>query len=318
MLILVLSASAFAGAQTARPAAKPFPSREQALQMATASVAAGRRTEAERLLAEAARRYQSVEALMQLARLLSEDGNARGALDALSKARALAPNAEDVLFASAQVSMATKLVTPALMSLQPLTRMCPDVAEYQYLFGVALMQAGDIISSYEALQRSDTLEPNRPLTLIALGLAANSRKMYAEARQYLLRALERQPDSIEGTAALAEAEDGLGDSAAAETHARRVLAKEPYNGTALLVLGLELMKQNKYAEARDAFTRSVAAEPSSAKPYYQLSLAYARLGDEVNSQKWRELYQQKLKEMDERVLAIRARTGLPSMGGMGR
>lgn len=316
-LCLVLSTVAIAFAQTARPAAKAFPTRDKALEMASASAAAGRRDEAKRLLAEAGRRYQSVQALMQLARLHTQDGNARGALDALTKARAIAPNSEDVLYAFSQVTMGARLVTPALNALQPLTRMCPDVGEYQYLFGVALMQAGDMISSYEALQRANTLEPNRPLTLVALGLAANSRKMYAESKAYLLRALEYQPDSIEGTAALAEAEDGLGDSTAAETYARRVLQKEPYNATALLVIGLSLMRQQKFSEARDAFTRSVAAEPSSPKPYYQLSLACARMGDEVNSQKWRDLYQQKLREMETRVLEIRARTGLPSSGGMG-
>jgi tetratricopeptide (TPR) repeat protein len=317
ILPLAFHATPLAAAQSPRTAAKPFPSREKALEMAGASVAGGRRDEAKRLLAEAGRRYQSAEALMQLARLQIQDGNSKGALDALTKARTLAPNSEGVLYAFSQVALAGSAVTPALMSLQPLTRMCPDVVEYQYLFGVALMQGGNMIYAYEALLRADQLEPDRPLTLIALGLVANRRKMYAEAKQYLLKALVRQPDSVEGTAALAEAEDGLGDTTAAETHARRVLEKEPYNATALLVVGLALMKQQKFEDARDAFTRSVAADPGEPKAYYQLSLAYARMGDQVNSDRWRELFQQKQRELEDRLVEIRTRTGLPSNGGMG-
>ena len=43
------------------------------------------------------------------------------------------------------------------------------------------------------------------------------------------------------------------------------------------------MKQERYAEARERSMRAVAADPTSAKAHYQLSLAYARLGDEQAS-----------------------------------
>ena len=91
--------------------------------------------------------------------------------------------------------------------------------EYHYLLGVAMMQAGDMASAVFALQDALALEPNRSLTLVALGLAFNSQKLYAEARQPLVRSLELEPDNLEGLAALAESEEGTGDLAAAETHA---------------------------------------------------------------------------------------------------
>ena len=54
--------------------------------------------------------------------------------------------------------------------------MCPDVAPYQHMLGVALMHAGDMPAALDALRRAETLEPNRASTLLALGAVLNARK----------------------------------------------------------------------------------------------------------------------------------------------
>jgi uncharacterized protein HemY len=164
----------------------------------------------------------------------------------------------------------------------------------------------------EALLRAQEVEPDRPLALVALGFTHNSRRRYQEAKQVLLRSLDFEPDNLEAIAALAEAEEGLGDTGSAESHARRVLARVPGHATANLVLGLVLMKQEEYAGARDAFLKAASAEHVSAKPHYQLSLAYARLGDEARSRQHLEEYQRRQKEIEDRVRELR---GL-SPGGM--
>jgi tetratricopeptide (TPR) repeat protein len=302
-------------------AAQPLPpaeTRARALERAAAEAAAGRQAEAERLLRAAAERFQSVEALLRLARLQSTRKDAAGALEALRRALTLAPNSEEVLSAYAQVSLAVRAPVPALLALEPLTRMCPGVAQYNYLFGVALMQAGDMPAAVEPLQQAQQLEPDRALTLIALGLALNGRKLFADARPHLLRALELEPDNVEALAALAEAEEGLDDLAPAEAHAQRALSRAPQHVTAQLVVGLVRMKQQRYAEARDAFERAVRAAPDSSKAHYQLSLAYARLGDEARSRQHLESYRRAQNEIEERLARLRSETGLaPSAAGMG-
>ena len=290
--------------------------KSQELERAAAALAAGRRADAAAEFRAVAEKYGSVNALLQLARIQAGDGDAAGALATLERAQTLAPNAEEVLASIAQVSLRMRLVVPAILALDPLTRICPGVANYHYLLGVALMQAGDMILAVDSLQRADQLEPNKALTLIALGLALNNRKMHAEAAAHLARALEIEPDSLEAMAALSEAEEGLGQSDTAETHARRVLERASDNATANLVLGLVLMRQQRFADARDAFLRATAADPRSPKPDYQLSLAYARLGDNDTSDKYRVQYQQKLRDMEKSLEELRKRTGLPSEGGM--
>src|SRR5438045_3868317 len=121
------------------------PDRAALLAQASAALTAGRRDEAKRLLKETADRFQSVAALLQLARIQSGDRDLAAALDSLQRARALAPNSEEVLSATAQLALAGHLPVPAAGALGALTRMCPDEAHYQYLFGVALLTAGDSV-----------------------------------------------------------------------------------------------------------------------------------------------------------------------------
>jgi tetratricopeptide (TPR) repeat protein len=247
----------------------------------------------------------SVRALMERARQHSARGETAAAIEALRRARILAPNSEDVLSAFAQVSLAARAPLPAIGALQPLARMCPTVGQYRYLLGVAFMQAGAMAEAVESLGGAETLEPNRVLTLVALGLALNDRQRYAEAATYLRRGLEVEPGNIEALAALAEAEEGMDDLAQADAHARRVLAGAADHAVANLVIGRVLMKQRRYAEARDALLKAAAADPDSSRAEYQLSLAYARLGDEASSQKHLELYRLKLRETEERLKKLR-------------
>jgi tetratricopeptide (TPR) repeat protein len=123
------------------------------------------------------------------------------------------------------------------------------------------------------------------------------------------------PESAPALAALAEAEEGLGELENAEDHARRALARSSDDPTANLVIAMVLMKQEKLPEARDALLKAAAADPASQKAHYQLSLAYARLGDPASSARHLKLYEENLKKARERVRQLRRTTGF-SQGGM--
>jgi tetratricopeptide (TPR) repeat protein len=294
---------------TARAAPPDSAERERLLQQAAGLLAQGRRTESARLLQSAAERFGSVVALLQLARIQSGDGHAQAALASLQKARSIAPNSEEVLIAFAQVSLAARNPMPAIHTLRALTHICSTAPEYHYQLGVALMLAGDMPAAVEALERSEQLDPHNGLTLIALGLALNDQKRHGEAKPYLVRSLELTQESVDALAALAEAEAGLGEVALAETHARRALAMNGGHGVANLVMGQLLMRAERYGDARDVLLRAVATDPASHTAHYQLSLAYARLGDEANSRKHVDLYQQRLREAQERLRALRSGAG---------
>ena len=272
--------------------------------LATVGVTASAQEEG-RLKAAPTPEKTSVRALVEQARAQSGSGNAPAALHLLGRARSLAPNSEEVLSAYAQVSLAARQPVQAIDVLDPLTRICPTVAQYHYFLGVAYLQVSGMEQAVVALREADRLEPNRVTTLVALGLALNSRKMHADAEPYLRRALASEPDNPDVLAALAETEDALGDTAQAEAHATRALAQSPELATAHFVVGLIRMKQGRYAEARDALLRAIAAQPDMTRAHYQVSLAFSRLGDEESAAKHVEIYQQKLRELEAALKKVR-------------
>lgn len=262
-------------------------------------------------------RPQSVKALLALAREQSEKKDLRRALETLKQARALAPNSEEVLAGYAEASLAVRAPLSAVPVLEALTRMCPSVGQYHYLLGMALVQAGDVAAAVVPLKEAERLEPNEPPILVALGTALTERKLYPEAKPPLLRALSLAPDNVEAMAALAEAEEGLGEAQAAEDHAQRALVRSGSDATANRVMGMVRMKQERYAEARDALLKAVASDPCSTKAQYQLSLACARLGDPASAEKHLGQYRRCAAEAESRVEQVRALTGF-STGGMSR
>jgi tetratricopeptide (TPR) repeat protein len=297
-----------AGAQVTKPPAAP-PDRDRDLELATAEAAAGHSAAAERHLRDAAVRFHSVRALLQLARLRMGALDAPGAVEALRQARALAPNSEDVLSAYAEASLAAHAPMPALSALDALTRLCPTVARYQFEKGSVLLQAGDAAAAVESLKEAERLEPDQPSTLVALGTALDDLRRYDEAKPHLLRGLSLAPDRVDAVAALAVAEEGLGDLETAEAHARRALAKPGPPAIASLVLGVVMMKHGRCAEARDALLAAVAADPASARAHAELGRAYSCLNDASAAEQQTEISRQRAKETDDRIRQVRLLTG---------
>ena len=289
--------------------------RDLGLELARIERASGHPLRAEQQLRSVADRFGSVRALLDLAQLQSERGNAVGALECLRRARAIAPSSEEVLRASAEASLASGAPLAALRHLEALVRMCPTVGRYRYLQGTALLKAGDAAAAIEPLKEAERLDPGHAPTLTALGRALNSRQLYGEAKVRLLRGLSLVSDDASALAALAEAEEGLGEVGDAEAHAQRALARPDAPPLASLVLGMVRAKQERYPEARDALLAASAADPASAKAHYQLSLVYARLNDPAKAQEHLEQYRLRTKEAERRVSEVRAVTGF-SLGGM--
>jgi tetratricopeptide (TPR) repeat protein len=252
----------------------------------------------------AAQQTPSVRELLQAARRQSADGAPAAALETLRAARGLAPNAEEVLSAYAQMAIASRAPVDAVGALEPLVRMCPTVAQYQYMLGVAYMQAGATPASVDALRAAEKLDPDNARVLAALGIALNSRKLHAEAQSALARSIELEPENLEALAALAEAEESLGDPQA-EAHAARALAANPAHATANYVLGVIRMRQERYAEAREALLRALASDPQMARAHYQASLACSRLGAEAEARAHVERYQQLMQALEQASKKLR-------------
>ncbi len=249
---------------------------------------------------------KSVKALLQLARTQFEQKNAAGALQSLRRARAIAPNSEEVLLAFAEAALAAGAPLEAATALHALVRISPTVAQYHYQQGVTLFRLGDTAAAVASLREAERLEPGQAAFLAALGSALNRQGLYAESKALLLRASSLDPDSADTIAALAEAEAGLGERDAAESHAERALVLASTHPTANLVLAGVRLEQERYAEARDALLK---ADPDLPVVHEQLSRAYTRLNDPVRAQLQQGLSRQKTKQREDRVQEVRRLTG---------
>jgi tetratricopeptide (TPR) repeat protein len=272
----------------------------------------GDRAVAEQRLRSVARRFESVRALLLLARLQADRHDLDAAASSLEKARALAPNSEEVLSATAQTLLAAGQTLHAIEVLDALTRLCPTVALYQRLLGTALAQVGDARTATASLDEALRLAPNEVPSLVALGIALNARGHYSEARPHLLRAQSLAPDDVDTSAALAEAEAGLGHLEAAEAAAQRALGQDAAHPRANLAMGIVRLQQERYEEARDALLKAVAADsdPTSAEAHHQLSLAYAALNDEPHAREQEDIYREQMEERQKVVDEARRRIGV--------
>lgn len=303
-----------------RTAAKLGPlERDLALGLAALESSDGHPRAAEAQLLSVTERFASVRALLDLARLEARRGANTEAFAHLGRALELAPNSEDVLSAYARVALATESPVTAIHTLEGLTRMYPQVSDYPYLLGVAKFRIAENGGAVEALERALELEPQNGRALIALGLTFNSQRRFADAKEALVGGLQLLPGNVDALVALGEAESGLDELEAAERSVQRALELAPEAPEALYVLGKIRMTQGRYAEARDILLRSAERNPRSSKTHYQLSLAYARLGDRERSAEELERYRSAVREEQERLgnLLREAGVGVSGMGGVG-
>ena len=232
----------------------------------------------------------SVRALIERSAVAADQRNLKRALEFAQRAVAAAPSSEEVLAVHTRRALAARIPSTATRSVEPLARMHPDVAEYKYLLGMVWTQLRNPGEAAEALLAAVALDPDLEEAFVPLGLALNHERRYDDARMYLERYLEAHPEDLEAMTALAEAEERLGDTASAETRVAAVLKRDAENPSAHLVAAMLHMRGQRFAEARTALERAVAADPQLAKAHYQLSQACIRLGDRACAEKHLEIY----------------------------
>jgi len=277
----------------------------------------GHTDSADQQLQSLATDFKSVKSLLKLVQLRIAEDDTDAALNYLDQARQLAPNSEEILSTYARIYLRLHSPMPAIMVLEPLVRMHPKEPDYSYLLGVARMQLADLSGAAEVLVQSLQLAPDRPLTLIAYGLVLNKQNEFIKAEEALEHAIELVPDNLEAIAAMAEAKVGLDELDTGMKFAQRVLASQPTHTTANLAMGVALMKKKQWSDAVTYLEAVSKADPDEAKAHYQLSLAYARLGDREHSKAERLLFQQAQDNVEENLAELQRRTGRGGKGGMG-
>jgi hypothetical protein len=67
-----------------------------------------------------------------------------------------------------------------------------------------------------------------------------------------------------------------------------------------------MMERGDFPAARDRLLRAAESDADSAKPVYQLSLVFARMGDDASARKYLEIYKNKMRAFEEKLNILRA------------
>ena len=125
-----------------------------------------------RLFQLAADRYESVRAYLELARLQARSKETPAALATLAKAREIAPNSEDVLSAYAQLALASQAAHAGRSDARSAhshvsVGRAVSLSAWRWIDGDRRYAGG----SRTRCEAANRLEPDRALTLLALGLS---------------------------------------------------------------------------------------------------------------------------------------------------
>jgi len=105
-----------------------------------------------------------------------------------------------------------------------------------------------------------------------------------DARQYLEKALQLDPNSPSALRQLGELELAAGDFAKAAAHLKRACELRPDDSTATFELGEAMEKSGDFAGARDALESSLKLQPGQMPARLMLGRVYLQLKDAKNAQ----------------------------------
>jgi choline-sulfatase len=105
-----------------------------------------------------------------------------------------------------------------------------------------------------------------------------------DARQFLEKALQLDPNSPTTLRQLGELELAAGDNTQAAAHLKRAEALRPDDSTAAYELGEALQKSNDWPGARDALEASLKLAPDQISARLQLGRVYLQLKDAKNAE----------------------------------
>ncbi|HWN98671.1 MAG TPA: tetratricopeptide repeat protein [Blastocatellia bacterium] len=156
-------------------------------------------------------------------------------------------------------------------------RIRPSYWAAHYNAGLALIDGGRYAEAHDWLDRAAKLKPDEAVVFDALGRASENAGDNAEAEKHFKRALELNPRLLESLNNLGTLYFTRQDYALAEESFVAALKLGPDAAAVRFNLGMCRARQGRYADAASEFER-VARAGSDAEAYYELALAYEKIG----------------------------------------
>lgn len=237
----------------------------------------GREDLAERLLeALRSRGLASADALRQLGVLYERQQDFARARQVLEDAAQARPNSVDLLVDLARVAHKERDYRGALGYLAHARAVAPDNAGVHFFFGMVCVDLDLGVEAFDSLKEAVRLEPENPHFNYALGTVALHRRDPAEALPFFKKYAALRPGDVQGPFAIGVAAFQSHDFALARGELQKAAGRAETAAAAHYFLARIALEENEVDEALRLLQKAIEADPRYPDPYAELGLLYLR------------------------------------------
>lgn len=218
----------------------------------------------------------SADTLYLLAETAAGMHNEVEALELLVRARKIAPENTNILFLMAQLSMKQSFFEDAIELLNEGLRIDPKRADFYAALGESYFTVGKVDKALEEFKTLVSLDPS-PRSYVFMGLCYRHLGKYDEAKSYLKKSLNADPNNVPALFNLGFIARKELDYPAAEQYLQRAVRRDKDYPEALFELGSLRLDQKRYEDAVQLFRHFVKVTADPTQGYYKLAISERNL-----------------------------------------
>ena len=229
--------------------------------------------------------HSSLEQSLALAEVLEQAQLPSASLAALVKATKLAPKRDDLWFRQAQFEFRLGRIQNAQISILKVIELAPDNLDYQQFYVDFLDYTGQKGTWGAQLESLNLRFPNHPWFTLRLGNYLISRGEINQAKQLILKAIDKHPDNYMlhfqiATIHLAEKDFDL-----AQDHFKKGLASKPDSTLAMVQIARIYLAKDEMQNAVDMLEQARAAGSEDLFVYETLARIYNQRLDSFEAER---------------------------------
>ena len=219
------------------------------------------------------------------------------AVSEVQKAIRLEPNTQEYYIQLAQIFIDFNTPDAAILLLEPALKLFPSSARVRFVLGFAYLKSEHVEKAEQYLKESLEIDHNNGPALAALAELYEKMLQWGSLSDVAKSMLQIPDRRYQGYYYEAEAKYNFFQRhpdhfSEVEALLAKSIALEPKSASSHLLLGKLLIEKNSYAEAVESLNRASALDPDLAIIYYNLAVAYRKMGEGQRSAEALQKFQQ--------------------------